>query len=136
MIRAISLVVLLALPLPAAAQPVADDGLTRTIEAQLNAFRADDFPAAFAFASETIKRVFGTVERFETMVRQGFPMVRRPADVRYLDARIIAGKIWQKVMVTDANGTIHILDYNMIRDESGAWRINAVQILKAPQLGV
>jgi len=136
MIRAISLVVLLALPLPAAAQPVADDGLTRTIEAQLNAFRADDFPTAFAFASDTIKRVFGTVERFETMVRQGFPMVHHPADVRYLDARIIAGKIWQKVMVTDVNGTIHILDYNMIRDESGAWRINAVQILKAPQLGV
>lgn len=98
------------------------------ISAQIQAFKSDDFATAFTFASPNIQRLFGTPENFGTMVRRGYPMVWRPADVRFLELREINGSLWQKVMVVDGDGRVHILDYQMIRQENG-WKINGVQLL-------
>jgi hypothetical protein len=62
------------------------------------------------------------------MVTQGYPMVWRPGDVRYLELREEGGSHWQKVMITDQAGRVHILQYRMIDTPEG-WRINGVQIL-------
>ncbi|KIC46616.1 hypothetical protein RA28_02190 [Ruegeria sp. ANG-S4] len=99
------------------------------ISAQIQAFKADDFATAFTYASPNIQRLFGTPENFGTMVRRGYPMVWRPADVRFLELREIAGNLWQKVMITDGNGRVHILDYQMVQRENG-WKINGVQLLR------
>jgi hypothetical protein len=40
----------------------------------------------------------------------------------------------QRVEVIDQSGTAHYLGYQMIETENG-WRINGVQILRAPQVG-
>ncbi|SMO55947.1 DUF4864 domain-containing protein [Ruegeria faecimaris] len=98
------------------------------IAGQIQAFMVDDFATAFTFASPTIQRLFGTPENFGVMVRRGYPMVWRPADVRFLELREISGALWQKVMITDGDGQIHILDYEMIPQEEG-WKINGVQLL-------
>lgn len=106
-----------------------------TIGAQIDAFRADDFARAFTFASPTIRNMFRTPENFGGMVRNGYPMVWRPADVRYLDLRDVDGTLWQKVRITDGAGRVHILDYQMIRLENG-WKINAVHLLEPDELSV
>ncbi len=98
------------------------------ISAQIQAFKADDFATAFTFASPSIQRLFQNPDNFGAMVRNGYPMVWRPADIRFLELREIAGALWQKVMITDANGRVHILDYQMIPLEGG-WKINGVQLL-------
>ncbi|WP_424832469.1 DUF4864 domain-containing protein [Ruegeria sp.] len=98
------------------------------IAAQIQAFKADDFVTAFTFASPNIQRLFQTPENFGDMVRRGYPMVWRPADVRFLELREISGALWQKVMITDGGGRIHILDYQMVQQENG-WKINGVQLL-------
>lgn len=98
------------------------------ITAQIQAFKADDFSTAFTFASPNIQRLFGTPENFGVMVRRGYPMVWRPADVRFLELREVAGALWQKVMITDSDGRVHILDYQMVQQGSG-WKINGVQLL-------
>ena len=98
------------------------------ISAQIQAFQADDFATAFTFASPNIQNLFRTPENFGAMVRNGYPMVWRPADVRFLELREIAGALWQKVMITDGDGRVHILDYQMVPLESG-WKINGVQLL-------
>jgi hypothetical protein len=102
-----------------------------TIDSQIEAFLADDFNHAFSFASPNIQQIFRTPENFGVMVRRGYPMVWRPADVRFLELREIEGRLWQKVQITDGSGRVHILDYQMIELES-AWKINAVQLLKEP----
>lgn len=117
------------------AQMTENPEITGTIQGQLDAFQADDFATAFTFASPTIKGVFGSSERFGMMVRNGFPMVWRPARVDYLELREIDGRLWQKVSVMDQGGTRHILDYQMIEAENG-WQINAVNILPQPGVGV
>ncbi|WP_298969529.1 DUF4864 domain-containing protein [uncultured Roseobacter sp.] len=99
-----------------------------TIDSQLQAFQIDDFGAAFEFASPNLQRLFQTPENFQRMVTQGYPMVWRPGEVRYLEIREQDGTYWQKVMITDQSGRVHILDYRMLETDAG-WRINGVQIL-------
>lgn len=119
-----------ALTLPAFAQ---DAPIRQTIQSQLDAMQADDFPTAYTFASPTIKKVFGPVENFEAMVKKGYPMVWQHQAVKMLELRTVAGNLWQRVMVTDANGRTYLLDYKMIETPDG-WQIDAVQLL--PQAGV
>jgi Domain of unknown function (DUF4864) len=119
------------LSLPAAAQ---EEPIRNTIQSQINAFQADDFAQAFTFASPTIKQMFGTPENFGAMVKQGYPMVYRPAEVQMMDLREVAGNLWQRVRITDQAGAGWFLDYMMIETAEG-WQINAVQILPAPDVG-
>ena len=111
-----------------------EPGIEGTISNQIEAFRADDFDTAFTFASPMIQGMFGSPDNFGQMVRNGYPMVWRPDEFRFLELREIAGSLWQKVFIRDGAGTIHILDYQMIRGEGG-WRINGVQVLRAPGVG-
>ena len=104
------------------------------IQSQIEAFLAVDFETAFTFASPNIQGLFGTPERFGMMVRQGYPMVWRPADVRYVELAEIGGQVWQRVMITDQAGAVHMLGYQMIESGEG-WQINGVRILQAPQVG-
>ncbi len=116
------------------AQEAPERAIQGTISSQIEAFEADDFAEAFSFASPSIRQMFGTPERFGMMVRQGYPMVWRPGEVRYLELREIAGRLWQKVMIRDRAGQLHVLDYQMVEGENG-WKINGVQILPSPDVG-
>ncbi len=128
---AFGLLTALALVLPdvGKADPVQD-----TILNQIEAFRADDFATAFTFASPSIKSIFMSPENFGAMVKNGYPMVHRPGDVRMLEQRMVAGRLWQKVMITDQAGRTHVLDYQMIETPEG-WQINGVQLLPEPGVG-
>lgn len=128
---------ILTLPVAGRAQEarVPEPGIEATIRAQIGAFLADDFGTAFTFASPMIQGMFGTSERFGQMVRNGYPMVWRPGEVRFLELRETGGALWQKVLIRDQAGRLHVLDYQMIPGEGG-WRINGVQILQAPDVGV
>lgn len=121
-------VVLLALPAGAEDR----DRITGVIGAQIEAFRDNDVTRAFGFASPRIRSLFGTPERFGEMVERGYPMVLRPNQVRYLQLREVAGNLWQRVLITDQDGRLHLLDYQVVGGGSD-WKINAVQILKVPQ---
>ena len=110
-----------------------DPQIEATIQSQMDAFLQDDFNTAFTFASPNLRKMFGTSENFGAMVRQGYPMVWRPADVRFGDLREISGGLWQMVIVKDADGALHYLDYRM-QQIDGTWRIAGVQILQAPEV--
>ena len=68
------------------------------------------------------------------MVRKGYPMVYRPAEVTMLQQREVGAFLIQRLMITDQQGRGHLLDYQMIPGADG-WRINAVQLLKNEGLG-
>lgn len=123
-----SLLIVLTLMWPPAVEAQEGD-IRRVITAQIDAFKADDFDQAFTYASPTIQQIFGDAERFGVMVRRGFPMVWRPADVQFLGLETRDGALWQDVLVRDGAGASHVLEYQMIEGENG-WKINAVQIRK------
>lgn len=129
----LSLVLLCLSVLSAQADEARNPAIETVIQQQFDAFRAEDVGTAFSFASPNIKGMFGTPENFGRMVRNGYPMVWRPAKVQFLDLRKVAGNLWQRVMVTDQAGRTHLLDYQMVETAQG-WQINGVQLL--PQAGV
>lgn len=102
-----------------------------TIDSQFEAFKADDFDTAFTFATPDLQRLFQSPQNFQRMVRGGYPMVWRPAEVRYLNLREETGAMVQTVEIVDAKGQRHLLDYRMEQTDAG-WRIGGVQILQAP----
>ena len=110
-----------------------EPGIEGTISNQIEAFRADDFDTAFTFASPMIQGMFGSPDNFGQMVRNGYPMVWRPDRLRFGPQRSQGGVIWQQVIVTDAQGRAHVLDYRM-EQVDGQWRIAGVQILAAPEV--
>ena len=116
-----------AVALPAVAQ---DGPIEDVIQGQVEAFRAGDMEGAFAFASPGIRRLFGSPERFGAMVEEGYPMVWRPSEVRYLDRRELGSTVIQKVLMRDAAGVPWVLDYQMIECPDG-WMIDGVRIERA-----
>ena len=110
------------------------DAIEGVIENQLEAFNNRDISEAWLYASPNIKRLFGSPDTFGMMVQKGYPMVWDNADVQFLELRDLRGTLWQKVMVRDARGGLHVLDYQMVETADG-WQINGVQLLPAPDLG-
>lgn len=110
----------------------ADEAAIRSvISSQIEAFLADDFERAFEFASPTIQDIFKTPDQFGRMVREGYPMVWRPADVQFLSIDEINGVLWQTVQVQDGQGNAFLVGYQMVEGPEG-WKINAVRVKPAP----
>ncbi len=101
---------------------------------QIDALREDDFERAFSFASPSIQRMFGNPENFGEMVQNGYPMVWRPADVRFSGLSERNGRKVQSVLVKDQEGALFVMDYEMIED-AGGWRINGVTVRRAGDAG-
>lgn len=132
---ALCLVISLGLAGPALADEAAAPDVSAVIQAQIDAFLADDLDTAFTYASPGIRRMFRTPERFGEMVQRGYPMVWRPDTVRYLDRREHpGGGVIQRVMITDQEGRLHVLDYLMLPGDAG-WNIGGVELLRAPSAG-
>ena len=112
-----------------------EDGvLEGVIQRQIEAFLENDVDEAFSYASPMIQSMFGTPERFGAMVRDGYPMVWRPSDMRFLDRRVEGGRVYQQLSVRGPTGQYHVLDYQMI-ETPGGWQINGVQVLQTPDVG-
>lgn len=105
------------------------DSIRNVIGDQIGAFLRDDFAGAFSYASPNIQRIFRTPDNFGGMVRQGYPMVWRPADVEYLDIEPKGEAMMQRVLIVDEAGQRHLLEYRMIELESG-WKIDGVRVIK------
>lgn len=104
-----------------------------TIQGQIDAFLLDDFVGAFTFASPSIRSMFRTPENFGAMVRNGYPMVWRPKDVRFGPLRTMDGALWQQVLVQDEIGRNYVVEYQMV-EVSGVWRIAGVQVVPLPDV--
>lgn len=117
----------------AAPVPVGDARAIRAVvEAQLAAFAADDAERAFGYAAPSIRTMFGTAEKFIAMVRHGYPVVYRPASVAFLVAEAgEAGKLLQRLRMTDAAATSWDVTYELERQPDRQWRITACVAVKA-----
>jgi Domain of unknown function (DUF4864) len=97
----------------------------RVVLQQLEAFRRDDFDAAFGFASTEIRRLFDRL-RFEAMVRNGYPEIARSVSALITGGdRRDGGLVYLVVRVRGANGQRIEAVYELVL-ENGAWRINGV----------
>ena len=122
------LILLLAAPL-ASAQTAAlsdeDRGAIRdVIQAQLDAFRADDGATAFSYASPGIQRYFGDPDRFMVMVKNGYRPVYDNRRAYFQETVDVNGVIAQKVLIIDGDSRSVTAVYPMERQDDGSWRID------------
>lgn len=101
--------------------------LHAVIRQQLEAFRRDDYAAAYVFAAAAIKAQF-PVEAFEKMVRAGYPMIAKSSDANFgltLDDGDRA-VVTVRVVGADQRGA----SFHYLLERSGDdWRISGVQQL-------
>ena len=134
----LAVLVLLAAAPGARAQPASPaDGadIRGVITRQIEAFRQDDAPAAFAYASPGIQGMFGTPERFLGMVRDAYPSVHRPRSVEFGELQQDDGRIVQQVELVGPDGQPQTALYEMERGADGAWRIAGCSLVRSPRVG-
>jgi hypothetical protein len=119
----------------AVADEAADrQAIQRIIAQQIEAFRRDDGPAAYGFASPGIRSLFPDETQFMAMVRQGYPQVYRPRSFEFGAYRITESGPSQLVEIVDADGQVWRALYTLEKQADGSWRISGCYVLKAPQL--
>lgn len=102
------------------------------IQSQVEAFRRDDAPGAFGYASPTIRGIFGSPEIFMDMVRQGYQPVYRPQTFDFREIVTLNGQVTQKVHVVGPDGRPVTAFYPMTQLPDGTWRIDGCY-LQAPE---
>lgn len=109
-----------------AAQPPADGTeAADPVLRQLDAFRHNDYDAAYTFASAEIRRRFDRQD-FEAMVKGGYPEIAHSARARVVSARVSPeGTVYLIVKIRGANGQHVEALYEMVL-EPGGWKINGV----------
>ena len=104
--------------------------IQNTISNQLEAFASDDFTEAFTHASPGIKDIFGSVDNFSRMVKNGYPMVWRYNNFQFLKLEETPQGYSQIVRITDKKDELFLLKYFM-KNISGIWKISGVTIIRA-----
>lgn len=105
-----------------------EEDIQATITGQIEAFGEDDFETAFSYASPTIQMLFGNPQRFEMMVRNGYPMVINPSELTYMPLQDRDGLYLQQVQIRDQAGVLYRLEYQMLKS-GDMWRINGVRFV-------
>ena len=108
--------------------------LIATIDGQLAAFRANDYPKAFTYASTSIQGMFAP-EDFEKMVKAAYPVIAHSVSSEYGVMFETDDEAVVNVRVQDADKRSVEYQY-LLKQESGAWKINGVSEVKAEGLSV
>ena len=104
------------------------------IHRQIDAFRRDDAPGAFALVSPGVQQTFGTPERFLDTVRTAYRAVYRPSAVSFLELVVMGGDVVQPIQVTDHTGVVWVAYYAMQRQKDGSWRTNGCHLVQPSRI--
>lgn len=102
--------------------------LQAVITQQLEAFRAGNYAAAYVFADAAIKSML-PLERFEQMVKTGFPIIAHSASAKFGLTFDNGDEAVVNVRVFDAARQSVDYQYTLRRDGE-VWRITGVSLLK------
>ena len=105
--------------------------IRHVIQGQMEAFKADDWDAAFAYASPGIQTRFQTPQIFSRMVTEAYQPVYRPRGVTFRKIEASAFGPTQEVFVVGPDGLSYLAYYTMERQADGTWRISGCYLVRA-----
>jgi hypothetical protein len=111
--------------------PKEEKEIVAVVQAQLNAFAADDAKKAFSFASPTIRKAMGNADNFMAMVRSEYQVVYRPASTAFLKPIGHANEAYVRVQLTDKDGDAWIATYTLERLKNRKWVITGCEVDQA-----
>lgn len=134
-IAAMSLSGALSATLPAQAEenvaPTDAAAIQRVIQSQMDAFKVDDWTAAFAYAAPSIREKFQSPQIFSQMVTQAYQPVYRPKGVEFRQVKASEFGPTQEVFVIGPDGLSYLAYYTMERQRDGTWRISGCYLVRA-----
>ena len=98
------------------------------VQAQLDAFAADDARRAFLLATPGARRHLGSPDNFINMVRKRYAVVYRPASVAFLKPQLIDGVVVLGVQMTDTQGAAWLATYTLERQPDGLFLIEGCEL--------
>lgn len=110
--------------------------IRQVIQGQMNAFRIDDWNAAFAYASPAIQTKFQSPQIFSQMVTQAYQPVYRPRGVEFREVKASEFGPTQEVLVVGPDGLSYLAYYTMERQADGSWRISGCYLVRVPDQNV
>lgn len=99
------------------------------VQAQLDAFAADDARRAFLLASPGARRHLGSPDNFINLVRKRYAVVYRPASVAFLKPQLIDGAVVLGVQMTDTQGAAWLATYTLERQPDGVFLIEGCELV-------
>jgi hypothetical protein len=117
----------------AAADAVA---IQQVIQGQMNAFKVDDWNAAFAYAAPSIQTKFHSPQIFSEMVTQAYQPVYRPRGVEFREVEASEFGPTQEVFVVGPDGLSYLAYYTMEKQADGTWRISGCYLVRAKDQSV
>jgi hypothetical protein len=117
----------------------ADDAGVRSaqssIEAQLQAFLADDNATAYSYAAPNVKRIFPTLDTFMGMVTSGYQPVQKPQSYSFGKFEWMSSTtIAQQVFIVGPDGKHYEALYTLELQPDGVFRITGVSLRAANTL--
>ena len=100
------------------------------VQAQLDAFAADDARRAFLLASPGARRHLGSPDNFINLVRKRYAVVYRPASVAFLKPQLIDGVVVLGVQMTDTQGAAWLATYTLERQPDGLFLIEGCELVE------
>lgn len=132
-------VALVLLVMPARAQDEAADAAVwqGVISGQIEAFRAGDEAMALSFAVARIRASFPDPREFVQWIRQGGydPIVQSRSHSFGPYKLLSAGEVVQDVKFVGDDQLLYEA-YYQLRIEDDVWRVNGVQLMKTPGVGI
>jgi hypothetical protein len=102
----------------------------QVIQGQMNAFKVDDWNAAFAYASPSIQTKFESAQVFSQMVTQAYQPVYRPRGIEFREIKASEFGPTQEVFVVGPDGLSYLAYYTMERQADGTWRISGCYLVR------
>ena len=106
------------------------------VQAQLDAFAADDARRAFLLASPSARRHLRSPDNFINLVRRNYAVVYRPASVAFLKPQLIDGVVILGVQMTDAQGSAWLATYQLERQPDGIFLIDGCELVATYRAGI
>ncbi|EMP54569.1 hypothetical protein MSNKSG1_14707 [Marinobacter santoriniensis NKSG1] len=121
-------------PVPGAESEDNDRAIHNTILGQIEAFANDDEAAAWQYASDGVRRRFGSPDLFVDMVRQTYPAVYRASSIEFAE-RVPHGDFdIQVVHLSGPEGKRWDAYYRMVRID-GEWKVSGV-VMQPADMGI
>jgi hypothetical protein len=105
--------------------------IQQVIQGQMNAFKVDDWSAAFAYAAPSIQTKFQSPQVFSQMVTQAYQPVYRPRGVEFRAVKASEFGPTQEVFVVGPDGLSYLAYYTMEKQADGSWRISGCYLVRA-----
>jgi len=105
--------------------------IQQVIQGQMNAFKVDDWNAAFAYASPGIQTKFESAQVFSQLVTQAYQPVYRPSGVEFRELKNNEFGPTQEVFVVGPDGLSYLAYYTLEKQADGSWRISGCYLVRA-----